>query len=775
MSRVPHQPRRSQQPEPVTQVGVYSDQPGSTVSPRASSARRGSAPQGPDIHGRPSAGDHRSAAVDVGADFFTAAELAALELPGLPRRREHVARLASRQHWPHRARAGRGGGREFALADLPEQPRNEILRRRLLKGASNGGSALSVPAIDNLTSSQAARLAARSLVLAEFDRMRGDRSVRSTIEFFVTAVADGLVELPDWTQPHVKRLSPRTLRRWLEARAADEAALAGAGRRGPQPVLDRSPAAADWLVGALIDQPHQSAERFAEFLAVEFPEGVPDRNGLLMPRPGARAVGRFLDRWKADPLNRQTLAMLADPDRWKSHYRFAGGTAGIDVLRLNQRWQIDASPADVLLTDGRFSIYIVIDVFSRRMMGLVTRTPRTAASLLLVARACEAWGVPEILVTDNGSDFKSLHFVDAVRRLGVTHVRMPPYSPERKAFVERGIKTVQHGLMSMLPGFIGHNVGQRSQIEARRTFAERLGESDENLFAVSLSGPELQDKLDAWLANVYARRPHTGLGGLTPEVKALRGAEAHPPKFANPAAVGMLLMPPPGDGATRIVTKKGVSVAGLDYWCDGILAGQRVQVRLDPADLGRIYLYTDTQPWVFVGVAVNPDVAGLDRAELAGRVRAAQEQMVREQRGKLRQLKRLTDLPSVVNRLIGTPPVLPAPANGADDAFGHATPDLVEAAIAATVEDLRPRPAERPTTPEEEAAHETFVADFEAARERRQLEETAADRYARWKTLGAVIDAGGEISAESRTWFETYATTGECKSQQLMEESFGTS
>lgn len=763
MSRPPAS-RLSQQPVPVPA--------GATVSPARSPLER--APHGPDRDRVPATGDHRGALVDVGANFFTAAELAALELPGLPRRREHVSRLASKRAWEHRQRRGNGGGREFPLIALPEQARAEILRRRLVEAASKatgtaGRPLAPLPIIANLKAAQAQKLSARSVLLAAFDGFKGGRSDRATLAPFVEAYHRNLVDLPDWVRPLVRKLSERTLKRWLAARRAGrEEALAGEVQQGRRSTLDRSPEAADWLIGALIDQPHQPNEKFAEFLSVEFSHGVPDEQGVLMPLPSARAIGRFLDKWKNDPLNRQTLVMLSDPDRYKSHYRFAGGNMSAGIERLNQRWQIDASPSDALCIDGRYSIYVVIDLYSRRMMGLVTRTPRTTASLLLIKHACEAWGVPEVIVTDNGSDFTSLHFVDALRRLGVHHVLAPPYTPEKKAFIERGIGTVQRGLMSMLPGFAGHNVADRSRIEKRKAFAIRLGETSQELFSVALTGDVLQERLSAWLHNVYGRAPHRGLRGESPELRALQALQTQQVRFANPAAIGMLLMPPPTDGPTRVVTKKGVAVSGLDYWCDGLMVGQQVQVRLDPADYGRVYLYTDSNPWIFLGIGVNPDVAGIDRAELTGRVRAAQDEMVKRHRTELRSLKRNANLQAVVTRLIGTTP-LPA----ANEGGTHDTPDLVEAAIAAATEGARPRKTIEPASEAETIAHEAFVANFQSAREQRQLEETAEERYARWKRLAEIVAAGGEISPDSRQWFETYPTTPQWRAQRSMEEAFG--
>ena len=56
-------------------------------------------------------------------------------------------------------------------------------------------------------------------------------------------------------------------------------------------------------------------------------------------------------------------------------------------MRLNEVWQIDASPADMLTTDGRFTLYVCEDIYSRRLISLVTKTPRAAAVGLLIRKA----------------------------------------------------------------------------------------------------------------------------------------------------------------------------------------------------------------------------------------------------------------------------------------------------------------------------------------------------------------------------------------------------
>ena len=73
-------------------------------------------------------------------DWFTAAELAELALPGLPADKRAINRRADDERWALRnasdgtplvrPRAGRGGGREFHLSLLPGAARIAIEQRR---------------------------------------------------------------------------------------------------------------------------------------------------------------------------------------------------------------------------------------------------------------------------------------------------------------------------------------------------------------------------------------------------------------------------------------------------------------------------------------------------------------------------------------------------------------------------------------------------------------------------------------------------------------------
>ena len=63
-------------------------------------------------------------------NFFTARELAGIELPGVPSTESAILRKAKKERWQSRKREGKGGGREYGIESLPAEARMAIIEKR---------------------------------------------------------------------------------------------------------------------------------------------------------------------------------------------------------------------------------------------------------------------------------------------------------------------------------------------------------------------------------------------------------------------------------------------------------------------------------------------------------------------------------------------------------------------------------------------------------------------------------------------------------------------
>ena len=340
---------------------------------------------------------------------------------------------------------------------------------------------------------------------------------------------------------------------------------------------------------------------------------------------------------------------VADPDRHRSHRKPAGGDAAAHVHRLNQEWELDSTPADVICADGlRYAVVVAIDIWSRRTRGLVAPTSRATAIAALFRRCLLDWGVPELVRTDEGADYTSRHVVGVIEDLELDHDICPPHSPDSKPFVERVIKTIAHDLFANLPGFTGHNVAQAQALRARKSYAARRRagrarnqdrarcEGDVETFRVALSADELQDYLDRWCDDLYGREPHDGLGGLSP-FERVNSWTGELRRIVDERALDALLAAPADDG-WRTVRKGGIRLGNVDYIAGplGGIVGERVRVRHDPADLDRLFVYRADGG--FVCVAVDPARTSTDRAAVARAMTRAYNERSRATRAHARDL-----------------------------------------------------------------------------------------------------------------------------------------
>lgn len=666
-------------------------------------------------------------------------------------------RAAEKQAWPHDG----GRPRKFPLDTLPTDIRTAIATHRAKRDmahpvCADRGEAQSIAAAKRKMDAAARlRLDRRIELLDAMARWNMAAKLKTVpcARRFEAVYNAGDIPVAPYVQEEFPRVAWASLLRWQKYRAAkDWAAMAGRFRPNPC-IIDRAPPLRDFIIGLVTKHPHSSMK----FLRDAAVATLGERIDIMMPvtgevvsreLPSTTAIGRWLNDWKAD--NKALWARLTNPDQYRNSYMPAPGALYENIRHPNQRWEIDASPNDVMCVDGRYSMYLVVDVYTCRIKVRVTRTPRARAAVLLMRTAILEWGMPQTLGHDQGSDFKAREFQDVLSKAGIVPEMCDAYSPWQKACVERHIGSVQHMFMEQQPGYIGHDVTDRKGIEARRSFAARLGESDEKIFCVSLSAEELQRRLDEWIEVEWNHRPHDGLNGKTPQQMAdgYRGTLA---KVSGEGAVEYMLMPPADGDPNRTVGKKGIQTNNIFYQHPVLMPGQKVHVRLDPDDLGKIYVF-DREEGDFICVAVDPARVGMSRAEMAGKVKAEHRRVLKEKMAEVKAAQKGVNIATISQDIIAAKRkrngnVVPLPVPQKVEI--HSTPALRASQDAADA--ARGVMPSRPLTQAEQAQHEKVV---KLLREPKPAPvQSDEDRfYARARALDAEIEAGRPISDTDAEW-----------------------
>lgn len=364
--------------------------------------------------------------------------------------------------------------------------------------------------------------------------------------------------------------------------------------------------------------------------------------------PTVRALAHHLQRERERHPQHELL--LRNPDAWRSAFVSAAGSYSAEANRPNALWETDTTLGDVALrhVDGvaRHSIVGLIDVFSRRALFLVTRHSRTSAVLSLLRRAMSVWGMPAAIKTDRGAEFTSQHFKLAMLSLGIEHRPCDPFSPNQKPHIERVFGTLTRQLFELLPGYVGHSVAERKEIEARRSFAQRMRSPEPP--TLHMTAGELQRAIDQWVQR-YEARAHESLRRKSP---AQAFAEGGPVKAAGARTLDALLLPVSNEGE-RTVGKKGVQVDGrvFNHAELGGREGTRVLCFMDEADEASLYIYEPGG--VFVCHAVDLDAEPSAAPQVAAQRRRRQLQLVSDFKAEVKEASQRFDADAIVRDFHG--------------------------------------------------------------------------------------------------------------------------
>lgn len=562
--------------------------------------------------------------------------------------------------------------------------------------------------------------------------------------------------IPQYRQ--VRVLNEKTLQRWeLTLREEGAWGLVDAhGHRKNQSVIATNRELYEVVLAILIRHPHVTASKIRDFLRASAPQ---------LDVVSVRSIQRFKTDWIEK--NAQLWMYLTNPDRWKNVHMAAVGSQHERVNALNQLWEMDSTPADWMLQDGRHSVVGVIDLYSRRLKFYVAKTSSGYAVCQAFRAAVLAWGLPDGVRTDNGQDYVSNHFNTVLSDLNINHILCLPFASEEKGTVERAMRTMSHGILDLLPGFIGHSVAERKLIEARKSFADRIMKNGD-VVEVAMSAKELQEKLDQWTEHLYGKNSHSGLGGKSPWEVA--NAWRHPiKKISDERALDALLVPVAKE---RTITKGAIRHDDYKYTAPELTehSREKVQIKVDEHDIGRVYVYLHDK---FLCVAECPELLGISRAEKAAAIKHHQKKFLREKAAELKALEKnlAQSVPETIlqYRIEQSENVTELPKR----AEVFTTPALEEAARAVAARDGIP--VQEPTAEEIEERQEVVRKILQlntplTAHQDILRRDDPREIFKHWQNIDARLAAQQAVTDEERSWHACYQDSVEYKTALQIEE-----
>ncbi len=325
-----------------------------------------------------------------------------------------------------------------------------------------------------------------------------------------------------------------------------------------------------------------------------------------------QAIHEYLRAWKrANPLAASYIEK--GEDKAISYMMPAIGDARWRVDAINEMWEIDESPLDMMTLDEngkhvRAKLLNVIDVYSSRTVMTIAREGDSYAVMRLLVKAIEKFAKPATIKGDNGKNFLSAHVQGALANMGINYEATPAYQGWSKPFAERIFKKIQHSLVESLPGYIGHNVGERMDIEASVSKKDRRSKGKTNLTNL-ISLIDAQNLIDNYIEYIHNFETNSNLKDTPINIwnKSLESTEIQ--------SIDMhILNANLGKAFTRKVIKKGVSMNGYKYFCLAMFDYREVKVVEDLSNKAQVYVYDINNNFIDIGISIDAQAVTYEQA-----------------------------------------------------------------------------------------------------------------------------------------------------------------
>lgn len=244
----------------------------------------------------------------------------------------------------------------------------------------------------------------------------------------------------------------------------------------------------------------------------------------------------------------------------------------------------------------RYTIIALIDTYSGVASFHISDSENSLAIARAVAKYIIRYGKPKTIKGDNGKAFKSEYMSSVLGSLEIRYEAVRAYSGWLKPYVERNFRALQHSFSENLAGYIGHNITERQAIEFFYSKKERrLKKGVKTNIAKLKELSEVQKLMDLYAENFLNARYLERLN------KSCN--EAYNEKINDAVAMDAIsLSARLSKKELKHVSKKGVSVGGVNFYNVQMFGYERVTIRENIDNINECFVW-DEDDKNFIGVA----------------------------------------------------------------------------------------------------------------------------------------------------------------------------
>ena len=103
---------------------------------------------------------------------------------------------------------------------------------------------------------------------------------------------------------------------------------------------------------------------------------------------------------------------------------------------------------------------VLIDAHSKWIEVYPVSSATSTVTIQHLRGTFAQFGIPECVVTDNGSCFTSTEFESFMKKNGIYHIKSSPYHPATNGLAERAVQVFKHGMKKMKEGTVHDKIAR---------------------------------------------------------------------------------------------------------------------------------------------------------------------------------------------------------------------------------------------------------------------------------------------------------------------------